>query len=57
MKKLIIIFGAQASGKMTVGEHLSEIAGLKLFHNHIVIEIANHFYGFSNYEDEEFRIK
>ena len=46
MKKLVIIIGGQATGKMTVGEELSQITGLKLFHNHMSVELANHFYGF-----------
>lgn len=37
---LVIIIGAQAVGKMTVGEELSKITDLKLFHNHMSIELA-----------------
>ncbi|AUD65642.1 hypothetical protein BK011_08035 [Tenericutes bacterium MZ-XQ] len=37
---LVIIIGAQAVGKMTVGEELSKITNLKLFHNHMSIELA-----------------
>lgn len=37
---LVIIIGAQAVGKMTVGEELSKITNLKLFHNHMSIEFA-----------------
>lgn len=46
MKKLVYILGGQASGKMTIGEELSKITGLKLFHNHMTVELASHFYGF-----------
>ena len=35
---LCFIIGAQAVGKMTVGQELSKITGLKLFHNHTLIE-------------------
>ena len=58
MKKLIFIFGGQASGKMTVGEELSKITGLKLFHNHMTVEIPNYFYGFpSDQKNQELKGK
>lgn len=38
--KLVIIVGPQAVGKMTVGQELSKITGLKLFHNHMTIELV-----------------
>jgi len=44
--KLIIIFGPPAVGKMTVGKELSKITNLKLFHNHISLELVNRFYDF-----------
>ena len=37
--KLVILFGPHAVGKMTVGQALSRITGLKLFHNHMTIEL------------------
>jgi len=45
-KKLLYILGGQATGKMTVGEELSKITGLKLFHVHLAVELAHHFYGY-----------
>lgn len=42
--KLIIIFGPGAVGKMTVGRELAKITGLKLFHNHMSLELANQFF-------------
>lgn len=39
--KLIIIFGPHAVGKMTVGQELSKITDLKLFHNHMTIDIVS----------------
>lgn len=36
--KFVFIIGSQAVGKMTVGQELAKITGLKLFHNHIVLE-------------------
>lgn len=38
--KLVIIFGPHAVGKMTVGQELAKITPLKLFHNHMTIEIV-----------------
>ena len=42
----IIIFGPQAVGKMTVGHELEKIADLKLFHNHMTIEMVDPFVSF-----------
>ena len=39
--KLVIIFGPHAVGKMTVGQELSKLTGLKLFHNHMTIDIVS----------------
>jgi len=36
--KLVLIFGDSAVGKMTVGQELSKITPLRLFHNHMMIE-------------------
>ncbi|MDE6863166.1 MAG: AAA family ATPase [Eubacterium sp.] len=36
--KLVVIIGNGAVGKMTVGQELSKITGLRLFHNHMSIE-------------------
>ena len=52
MKMLVLILGGQAVGKMTVGEELEKQTNLKLFHNHMTIELANHFYGFGDDLDE-----
>ena len=38
--KLVTIIGPQAVGKMTVGQELEKITGLKLFHNHMTIELV-----------------
>lgn len=40
----IIIFGPQAVGKMTVGEELAKKTGLKLFHNHMTIDLVLQFF-------------
>ncbi|MDG4657211.1 AAA family ATPase [Ectobacillus antri] len=44
--KLVIIFGPQAAGKMTVGHELEAITDLKLFHNHMTIELVHPFFDF-----------
>jgi len=45
--KLVVIFGPQAVGKMTVGHELEKITGLKLFYNHMTIELVNPFFSYS----------
>jgi len=44
--KFILIYGPQAVGKMTVGHSLEEITDLKLFHNHMTIELLHPYFGF-----------
>lgn len=48
--KLVIVFGPQAVGKMTVGQELAEITGLKLFHNHMTIELVSNFFSYGSKE-------
>ncbi len=36
--KLLFMIGNAAVGKMTVGQELAKITGLRLFHNHVTIE-------------------
>lgn len=48
MKKFVLIFGPQAVGKMTVGQELAKITDLKLFHNHMTIDLLEPLYGFSS---------
>lgn len=47
--KLVLLIGNGAVGKMTVGQELSKITELRLFHNHMmiepVLEIFNEFRG------------
>lgn len=45
--KFVLIFGPQAVGKMTVGQELEKITELKLFHNHMTIDLLEPFFGFS----------
>ena len=44
--KIVIIFGPQAVGKMVVGQELEKTTGLKLFHNHMTIELVSHFFSY-----------
>lgn len=44
--KFIIIFGPQAVWKMTVGHELEKTTWLKLFHNHMTIELVAPFFGY-----------
>jgi len=44
--KFVLVFGPQAVGKMTVGSELAKITDLKLFHNHMSIELFHQFFGY-----------
>lgn len=48
--KFVFIFGPQAVGKMTVGQELAKITGLKLFHNHMTIDLVGHFFDYGTKE-------
>jgi cytidylate kinase len=48
--KLVLIFGPQAVGKMTVGQELAKITGLKLFHNHMTIDLVSPFFDYGTKE-------
>ena len=48
--KFVLIFGPQAVGKMTVGQELSKITELKLFHNHMTIDLVSTFYDYGTKE-------
>ncbi len=52
-KTLVIILGPHAVGKMTVGQELAKITGLRLFHNHMSIELARKL--FAPNEKDEFK--
>ena len=44
--KFMLICGPQAVGKMTVGEEVARKTGLKLFHNHMTIELVSKFFSY-----------
>lgn len=48
--KFVLIFGPQAVGKMTVGQELAKMTELKLFHNHMTIDLVNHFFDYGTKE-------
>jgi hypothetical protein len=48
--KFLLVFGPQAVGKMTVGHELEKITDLRLFHNHMTIELVNHFFDYGTKE-------
>ena len=49
-KNLVIILGPHAVGKMTVGQELARITDLRLFHNHMSIELALKLFDYSEKE-------
>lgn len=59
--KFILITGPQAVGKMTVGQELVKITNLKLFHNHMTIELLTRIFDYSRDTfrklNEEIRVK
>lgn len=46
--KLVFLIGSGAVGKMTVGQELMKLTGLKLFHNHMTIEPVIALFGYYN---------
>ena len=51
--KLVILFGAAAVGKMTVGQELIKLINLRLFHSHIGIEPVVEIFGRRDIRTEE----
>lgn len=48
--KLVFLIGSGAVGKMTVGQELMKQTGLRLFHNHVIIEPVLEVFGTFNGE-------
>ncbi|MFC4321271.1 AAA family ATPase [Litchfieldia salsa] len=48
--RFVLVFGPQAVGKMTVGQELAKITDLKLFHNHMTIDLVGHFFDYGTKE-------
>ena len=54
--KLIVLIGDAAVGKMTVGQELMKQTGLRLFHNHMMIEPVIEIFGaFNGYVTQQLR--
>lgn len=49
-KTLVIILGPHAVGKMTVGQELEKITDLRLFYNHMSIELTRKLFSHSESE-------
>src|SRR5215216_2017808 len=45
--KLIVIFGPSAVG-MTVGHELQKLTGIKLFHNHVTLDLVSQYFDWSD---------
>ncbi|MCO4795320.1 MAG: AAA family ATPase [Bacteriovoracaceae bacterium] len=45
-KKFVLLFGPPAVGKMSVGRELEKLSKLRLFHNHMTIELVLPFFDF-----------
>jgi hypothetical protein len=43
---VVFIHGPAASGKHTIGSHLSQLIGLPLFHNHLAVDAAKSLFAF-----------
>ncbi len=48
--KLVFIYGPPAVGKLTVAQELAALTGLKLFHNHLTVDLALAFFDFGTKE-------
>lgn len=48
----LLLFGPQAVGKMTVGHELEKNTDLKLFHNHMTIDLVMPFFDYSDPEGQ-----
>ncbi|MEM7363475.1 MAG: hypothetical protein AAF525_05590 [Pseudomonadota bacterium] len=46
--KLIIVYGAEASGKLTIARELTSRTDLKLFHNHVSIDVGKVLYEYGD---------
>lgn len=57
--KLVIIYGQEATGKLTIAKSLERTTRFKLFHNHVSIDVANTLfkYGEPEYDDLVLRVR
>ncbi|NTU46516.1 AAA family ATPase [Candidatus Roizmanbacteria bacterium] len=59
--KLILLYGAPGTGKLTVATRLSKKTGYTLFHNHMILNVLCELYGYDNAIrrklEKEFRLR
>ena len=55
--KILFIFGSTAVGKMTVGQELMKITDLRLYHNHMCLELLLEIFGRMDGEKSEHKRK
>lgn len=53
--KLILIYGLPATGKLTIVQKLAERSGLRLFHNHLVVDLLLSMFDFGSEKFIELR--
>ena len=46
--KLVIIYGPEASGKLTIAKALAQKTGFRLFHNHVSVDVAKALFDFGD---------
>ena len=51
----LVIIGAQASGKMTIGQEIEQMTGMTLFHNHDSIDFVGRFMEYGSTSTELIR--
>ena len=44
--KLIFLYGAPGTGKLTVARELAALTGYRLFHNHLTVDLAKAIFDF-----------
>ena len=59
MTRLLIIYGLEAIGKLTIAKEVAALTVLKLFHNHISIEVGRVLfeYGDQEYNDLIWKVR
>lgn len=59
--KLILLYGAPGTGKLTVAKELEKLTGFTLFHNHMILNALSEIFGYDNpirkKLEKEFRLR
>jgi hypothetical protein len=53
--QLVVLFGRPGVGKLTIGRHLTERTGFRLFHNHLAVDLALSLFKFGSPEFVDLR--